>query len=316
MSREIRIGLAVLAAILLIYLSLAWIKRMHFFAPEEQTYEIRFEQVAGLLEGDPVYVRGYLVGRVLSIVPSSQDVRVRIALDERIELFSDAYAEIQLKELMSGKQVAVFPGGSSSPYPVNEPMPGKASLDFSSGFSQLTEIAAGLPPDRILHLLNQVDTITQNLKVILQAVEPADIQQSLRQLNNSTRLLQQLAQDIQDRQLVAQLDQSLRAVKQLAGAADSTLNHLDQLTTEVDVQALNASLNALNLLLNRGDSLLTDVEGTLELLASDSTLAGKLLRDPSLGPKLDSTLYWFNEVLLQINQGKLYISLGKNKRKP
>ncbi|RMG19367.1 MAG: MCE family protein [Bacteroidetes bacterium] len=315
MNREVKVGLTVMAALLLLYLALAWVNRVHLFAPEEQSYELHFSHIAGLLEGDPVYYRGYHVGRVQRIEPQQEVVKVFVAVDKRIQLYEGAYAEIQLKELMSGKQVALYAGSGATPLASGAVIPGKASLDFSTGFSQLTDIASGLPPERILRILEQADTVMYSLKNLLAALDPQTVARSMDHIQGSTAELYQLSRQIRQQNLLGRLDSLLAGGQHFMQQAGESLAGIDRLTTQLQGAHIDSLLLHLDQMALQGQVLMQEVDSLLQQARQQQSLAGKILLDPAFAQQIDSTLYYFDVVLKQIRNEKLYISLGKNKKR-
>ncbi|MEL7531143.1 MAG: MlaD family protein [Bacteroidota bacterium] len=159
MKREIKVGLTLLAGLVLAYLVVAWVNRTSLFAPPEKQYFLSFQQVNGLLEGDPVVVRGYQAGRVVAIIPEANAVSVEVALDERIALFADGYAEIQIKELMGGKQISLITGAQGNPLASGASLKGRTSLDFSTAFSRFGGVMDQMDPENIERLAQRFDSV-------------------------------------------------------------------------------------------------------------------------------------------------------------
>ncbi len=108
-SMEARVGLVVLAALVIFVFSLFWAKD---FSLNRDRYELHvmFPTVGGLSEGDPVQVAGVQKGRVTGIQLQSDGVKVTISLDEDVQLPADSRISIQNMGLMGEKFVAIEPG--------------------------------------------------------------------------------------------------------------------------------------------------------------------------------------------------------------
>ncbi|MEL6134504.1 MAG: MlaD family protein [Bacteroidota bacterium] len=172
MTRPVRIGLTVIAAILAVYLIIAWSQRIHLFSPSVQRYTLKFQDVSGLLVGDPVKMRGYQAGRVESIRPSQEAVYVTVTLDEDIQLFQDAYAEIQLKELMGGKQVYVLPGQRGRQLTYLDTLNGNTAWDFAASFSEFGQVADQISLQGLDRKLGQLDSLFQWMSRMSQNIDP------------------------------------------------------------------------------------------------------------------------------------------------
>lgn len=315
-AREIKVGLTVLIALGLLYVSIAWTQRLHFFAPDESQYDIRFDNVNGLLEGDPVTIRGYTAGRVVSIFPSSTHVQVRITLDRNIPLYQDAMAEIQLKELMGGKQIAISPGAQKPEIGDGATLIGRISPDFSSSFSQFGDWSSQINANQLQQILQRIDSFSEFLMDISKQIDPELIQETLQHTADISLEVKSISQEVRSRQLIQRLDDSMQQLEQLLHQGEQLAGQSQQSLKRLD-----------SLLLPSADSLLTDSRSTLQSLRtslqqadillsqlqSPDNLAGRVLNDPSLSHKVDSVIYHLNKTLEQIHSEKVIVGFGRKK---
>jgi phospholipid/cholesterol/gamma-HCH transport system substrate-binding protein len=78
-------------------------------------YEFVFSEVAGLREGDNVYVRGMNIGRVKQIVLEDGHVRVYAALDMPLHLRRGYKVEVVDASMLGGKYLKVYEGPEEAP---------------------------------------------------------------------------------------------------------------------------------------------------------------------------------------------------------
>lgn len=121
MSRELRVGLLTLAALAVAGAAVFVIgERRNLFALTN-TYTVRFENVAGLANGNPVQLSGVTVGRVEDVVlPQEVDeirLTVRISVDRRYaaRVREDSEARIKTLGLLGDKYVEISSGSPTSP---------------------------------------------------------------------------------------------------------------------------------------------------------------------------------------------------------
>lgn len=318
MSKHIQIGLSVIAAILLLYLMLAWGTSSGFWATEKQAVSIIFDNVDGLLEGDPVDVRGFRSGKVTAIRPAAEGVYVEVALDKAIPLKADASASLQVRELMGGKQISIMPGASATELPEDAHIPGEKELDFSSAFSRLGDGLEALDFERLNSTFYCLDTLSQRLIGLASAVPPAQLSELAGSLGSTTRSLNYFVNQLNKNDLPDKLDSTLAQFAQLAGTADAALQRFDQLAASMQERTLP---QADTLMIKLGD-FLTKTEKSLEAanglfmqLKDTSTIAGKLLYDPSWVQLLDSSLYNLNKTLIHIRRHKVHVALSLSPKK-
>jgi len=110
-STEIKVGIAVVAAVVILILGVMWIEKVSF-SKKFVTYTVYFRDVGGLDPGDPVTVSGVDGGEIASVVLEPGRVRTELMLSEDITLFDDARVEILTIGLMGEKYVGIDPGRS------------------------------------------------------------------------------------------------------------------------------------------------------------------------------------------------------------
>ena len=317
-AREIKVGLTVLAAIVLLYLAFAWTKRMHFFAPEERTFEVHFDNVNGLLEGDPITVRGYTAGRVVSILPRSTDVQVVLTVDSRIPLFQEASAEIQVKELMGGKQIAIRPGSTEPQLSSGSVLRGSISPDFSSSFAQFGELSGNLDMAKFQSLLLRIDTFSAYLLSLSQQIDPGSLQQTLANVEQLSSDVRFMSSELRQKELVARLEKNLNQVDTLLAEGTTALTHMNATIERVEESFLpktDTLLLTTETLLQQAGTSLDEVNQLLTALESEESILGRALYDSDLSRQVDSTLYHLNKTLEQIHSQKVYVGLRRKKNR-
>jgi len=313
MRREIKIGLTVIFALLLLYLALAWVSGSRVYPGTAITYHIQFSDISGLLEGDPVLYRGYQLGRVNQIIPNSDHIDVAIELKQDVTLYEDAYAEIQPKEIMGGKQIQLVQG-TQSQNPLNsKELPGYTSLDFSSGFSRMGKMLDQIEGSGIAPLMAKVDTLFSQTYQLLNAIDPHTLSTTTALLNQNLQRLHTILLDIQQKELINKVDTTLQDINLLATEGTRTLRTMQRMIERTDttlLRNLELAADSLPSLMVQTSSLL---HTTQDLLDEENGLVGKMIRDSTLYIKVDSTLGLLNQVLKQIQEDKIIVGFKRRK---
>ncbi len=310
MKPEIKVGLAVMSALLLLYLSVAWIQRIQVFAPDQRRYVVLATSVNGLQVGDPVNVRGYASGQVEAIEPGKEAVRIGIAVDAAMPLPEGTRAEIQLKELMGGKQIELYPGQGPDRLPAGAEIPGAASLDFSTSFSEAGNLLSQLEGQRLNRTLARFDTLGGVLLRLAQAVEPAEVEGLLADVRVVAAQARRLSSAAETQRLPQRADSLLAQGQPL-------LPRLDGLSAKVEEQSLPAAdslLGQASNSLRRLDTLSLAMQDLLQQVQDPETLPGRLLTDPAFAAQLDTTLQNLNRALEVIHSEKVIIGLIRAKK--
>ncbi|MEZ4774662.1 MAG: MlaD family protein [Bacteroidia bacterium] len=316
MKNEIRVGLTVLAGIALLYLMIAWAKRIHFFAPDETLYQIKFDQVSGLLEGDAVNVRGYLAGRVVDIHPEQDFMTVSVSIDQRVQLFQDAHAEIRIKELLGGKMIEIFPGNERIPFDLSQFIPGKTSPDFASAFSGFGEITGSVDMAGINRIIGRMDTLMGNIQAFMGQMDSREISKLTADFSTTATNLNLLLSDLRRSGLINSVDTTLTAVNHLMGKTEPLLTQLEAVSRSAEstlVPRADSLLGQMETTLNNLNKTMSAVNGVMEGLNDDNSIAGRVLSDPKLSAQLDTTLYNLNKVLEQIHSKRVIVGLRRKK---
>ncbi len=310
MKQEAKVGLTVLVSILLVYLIIAWTRRIHLFAPEVTPYELVFNDVSGLLEGDPVLIRGYQAGRVEKINPGANRVMVRVSIDQDIPLFQDATAEIQIKEIMGGKQVSILPGGRGEPLVAGSEIEGRTALDLSSSFSQVGRILDDVNQQKIDVLWQRFDRISRQMEAMMVNIDPDAPARILNNLEQSSHRIDAFTEPVTPERV----DQTWTRIEDMLIRADlaiTRIEHVGDSLGEVFGPRTDTLLTGLNYTLQRVDDLSRQAALIMEQIQDEETLAGRLLTDPELSAQLDSTLKALNLTLQQINDDKFIVGFRR-----
>lgn len=315
-SRIWKVGLTVLAGIVLFYLGIVWAQRSSLFAPEQRSYNVLFDNVNGLLIGDPVTVRGFVSGRVLDIIPDIEAVTVTISMDDRIDLRRDARAEILIKELMGGKQVAIHPGLSDEILPPGSSLPGLASLDFSSSFSEFGAVIEQVNVDQVNHLLARLDTFAGSLNDMANAMPAEKLQTMVNRFERMSIQMEEGMQEVQQGDWLNKLDKMLLRAEKTLGRTDSALGNILALSEgwdKEDMESIRAILAQAESSITEVNQMIGRVDQILDTLVSEESLAGQILTQKSFRLRIDSTITKLDRALEQIYEKRVIVGLRRKK---
>lgn len=314
--RVFKIGLTVMVAVTLLYLALAWINRVHFFAPEAYPYTLHFEAVNGLLVGDPVKVRGVQVGRVKAITPQRDLVAVDITIDQQVQLFEDAQGIIELKELMGGKQLTIYSGQSSKQLPPGSTLPGNASMDFSNAFNTVDQLMDRVNAQRAQQLVLQGDTMVKWLSAMMHEIPveaPGQIMQNLHLASNEMARISRISQQSDwPEDLALQTDSLIQVLRATQVLLAETQHLMDQLDSQLIAPASKLMIDVQELT-PVAERVLMRTDTLTQLLLTPDGLASQLMTDPAFAHEVDSTLVYLIKVLKQISEEKIIVGLKRKK---
>jgi len=146
MSRAFRLGVFIVAALLIFAAGVFWIGKNKMLFQSKYRLNAEFEKVSGLTAGAEVRVSGIQKGTIRRIdLPSRPDGKVRVEMDldseTRRVIRKDSTAAIKSEGLIGDEFVEIAPGTNDAP-----PVPDNATLE-------------GAPPVEISDLIRKADSL-------------------------------------------------------------------------------------------------------------------------------------------------------------
>ena len=115
MSNAVKVGLFALVALVLLALMVLRIEDVPVFGGPRRSLVAEFASVAGLDDKATVRIAGVRVGRVDGITLEDRRARVRLALEDAVELTEGTFARIASLGLLGEKYVVLEPGPEGAP---------------------------------------------------------------------------------------------------------------------------------------------------------------------------------------------------------
>jgi phospholipid/cholesterol/gamma-HCH transport system substrate-binding protein len=140
-STEIKVGVAVVAAVLILILGVMWIEKMSF-SDKFARYTVYFDDVGGLDPGDPITVSGVSSGEVGAVILEPGRVKTELLINETVTLFDDCKVQIFTMGLMGEKYIGIAPGSSGTPLPHGSTIQGEYKTGMAeavAGFGDVVE---------------------------------------------------------------------------------------------------------------------------------------------------------------------------------
>ena len=280
-SKEIQIALVAIAALLVLYFGLHFLKGMTLFSGDNKYY-VKFKDVSGLSVASPIFANGYRVGVVEEIMFDYQntgEIVAAIDVDTELSVPKGSRAEIAT-DLMGNVKVLLVLGNAAD----GMVAPG----DTITGSQQVGAMgkAADMIP-AVQQMLPKLDSILASVNTLL--ADPA-IANSLHNVDQITADLTRTSHDLS--LLTAQLN---RQMPQMLQNADGVLANTNQITKDISNMDFAATMTSVN-------TTLKNVEQMTAALNSREGTFGLLMRDPSLYYNLNSTMMHADSLMLDLKQ--------------
>lgn len=279
-TREIKVGVLALVCAGILYFGFNFLKGINIFAPT-RCYIGQFENLHGLTEQAPVYIRGYKVGLVETIqydftrepsfvVAASIDKGIVLPKGTQMALVADGLLggmaiEMQLPVASIVAQGAVYQRGDTLPTTV---VPG---------------LLDGLQAGLLAHLDSLVQEADALMATLNNEMDEGSLRASLQHIEKITADLTVSSRDI--RRLTH--DQLPPIVEK----ADSAISDVQAVVADVRAAELQQTVQKLN----------TAIDAVNQALASDSGTLGLLLHDKALYENLNGALQDLDQAVLNVD---------------
>lgn len=266
MRKEVKIGLAGIGALLILFFGINYLKGVNMLKPESYYY-VEFTDINGLANSSPVFANGLKVGLVRDIQYNYQKpghVVVGIEMDEKMHIPQGSYAELVTEMLGTVKINLKLKFENKDYFTPGDTLPGVAN----PGIMGIAE--KELMP-KVEQMMPKLDSILSSLNQLLR--DPAlkntlhNAEQLTASLNATSKQLHTLmAKDVPA--LTSNITTITDDLKQISG----NLKNIDYASTFVKIDSTLQNVRLLTDKLNRKDNTI-----------------GLLLNDPSLYNNLNAT---------------------------
>lgn len=283
---EIRVGAVVLLATVLLVIGTMWFQRFQV-AEKRYHFFVRFDDVGGLIAGDPVFVNGVERGKVEEIELLDEFVVVEMGVRQGVEISVDSRVSLQAVGIMGERQVTVRRGTAGQSIAEGDTINGELLM----GLGEVMGKAGGIidEVEQVLANLHEITaTLNEDDKLRDGIGDFAATGKNLREMTdeNRDRLDRSMASferaSTQIDRLVtdhyAGLDSSLTAFSRAGAQVETTVDHLSAISD--DLKTISSNLRA-----GKGSAgrLLTD-ETLVRRLESATASLDTLLKDMRENP--------------------------------
>jgi phospholipid/cholesterol/gamma-HCH transport system substrate-binding protein len=289
---ELRIGLTVLIATVIVISTILWGKGYSLSARSRELL-VRFDDVAGLEEGAFVLVNGLRKGRVAEFILEQQGVLVRLSVNERVKLYSDARFEITSPELMGAKVVNIQPGISGHRAPADTVFHGISG----GGMNELLRMST--------NLAQNVDSLLDALQITITNINKTAGDPRLQEaFLSSIRNLDQSSQHTLE--LIRLNEGKLNEVmNNLVATTGSVRQLVEQNSTEID-----HTVDDIHEFVTDMKQVSTDLNLIIQALQNQEGTLGMLIHDDKMATTLNRTLVSVDSLVQQIRDSGITTNIN------
>ena len=286
-TREVKIALTTIVAIVLVYLLINFMKGINVFK-SSNTYYVRFDNIAGLAVSNAVYANGYPVGIVRGIqydYGNHERVVVAIELDKEMHMPRGTKAEL-VTSLMGGVTMSLILG----PNPTDNLTQGDT---ISGGLHEgaVEKVEALMPT--IMDMLPKLDSIVTNMARL--SADPAWAQ-TLRNTAEITNDLRRTSAKL-DAMVGRDLPQMMQNLNKTSRNVERLSNNLAAINLQETMNEVNASLAEVKQFSANINAMTNDLNAKLN---SRENTFGLLLNDRKLYDNLNHTVSSADSLLINV----------------
>ncbi len=282
MKKEVKIGLAGIASLIILFFGINYLKGINMFQPETY-YLVEFTDVNGLAKSSPVFANGYKVGLVRDIEYNFKKpghVVVGIEMDKAMKVPEGSHAELITEMLGTVKMNLHLNIENSHFINPEDTIQGIAN----PGIMGMAE--KDLLP-KVEQLMPKMDSILNSLNKLL--ADPALTQtlHNAEQLTASLKVTSTHLQSLMSKDIPQMTDNVITLTENLKGISNN-LKDIDFASTFKEVDATLKNVHLLTDKLNSKDNslgLLMNDTGLYNNLNATTANAASLLEDLKAHPK-------------------------------
>lgn len=287
-STEFKVGLTVIIATFILVYGIIWGKGFRL-KTNKYKIQIEFDNVGGLVPGDPVTVNGVKEGKVLHIDWKGRKIICTAEINDEVKLYEDATFTIISAELLAGMKIEINPGKSNREINMaKQPFRGKYGgriVDVGMTMDRLARDISGLT--------FRLDSTTSMLNSILRK---GDVERNF----NS---------------ILGNLNQASRQFKVIPESLNKTLRNLNRSVSQINAliaenrQPLKSSLKDMQRITKQADSISVSLKMIMKNIEKKQGTLGKLVYDSTLYRNLNKTLLSIDSLTERLRKKGLKLSL-------
>lgn len=316
-SRELKAGLIVLIAGLVLYFGISYLKNSRLFKEGITIYSV-YDKVEGIMGSQPVTINGLAVGRIEDIYfhpDQSGRVVVSMNIDTKYPITVTTLAQIKSSDLLGAKEIALQIGPGSVLVEDGDTL--RSAIEESLGDAINKEV---LPVKvKTEKLIASLDTAIQILTGFLQGGVEKDFRSSFSNVNQSLIHLNEITTELatymaENRESLGRATQNFERLSRSLAENRGELERVFENVANISDSLGRANVGQTMLALERTSRNLDIVTGRM---ANGEGTLGKLSAQDSLYNQIDKTVQSLDRLLLDLRyHPERYVRLSVFGRRP
>ena len=287
MNKEARIGLFVLAAILIFFAGFYFLKGSSLLSGD-LTYRVMYENVQGLKPSDAVRIQGLKVGKVTAInlnrAGRGEKLEVVFVVSKKTRLPKGTVARLASFDLLGAKGIVLEPGSSSEDLENNALLPGSQETGL---VDKLNDEVSPLFKD-VRQAVNSVDSVLTSVNKIFSPQARTDLQSSLSALHKSLDNFVSLSAKLNSQSEM--LSRVIQNADKISGTLARNSDNIDKTIANFRSTSENLSKMPLEETVKKAEEVAQNLNDILLKIKSSDGSLGLLVNDKELYNNMNKTL--------------------------
>lgn len=269
---EIRVGFTVVLAAVILAVGTMWFQKFQL-VEKRWSFFVSFDQVGGLVSGDPIVVNGVESGRVENVALDEGRVVVEMSVRDGVVIPEDSYIALKSIGIMGERFVAITRGEAAHALAPGDSTTG----EFLMGLSEVMGAAGSI--------LDEIAQTTDDLRSILDTLnKEGRLRETMSNLADASARLRAITDENQP-----QLASAIDRFEHVSALMDSLVSR-HYASLDSSLAAVGRSGSKFEVAVDNLEAVSSDLrEITKALREGDGTL-GKLIQDEEMATKLESTI--------------------------
>jgi phospholipid/cholesterol/gamma-HCH transport system substrate-binding protein len=286
LSKEIKVALLGITAIVLLYFGYEFLKGSALFS-KANTYYVVYDSVDGLTVSNPVFLNGIQVGHVKDLellIDGGNKVRVDIEVRKDLQIGDSTVASLGNSDLLGSKAITLYLRNNTQEYSGGERLIAFKETSIGDMLSS-----------KSVPVIDKVDTTLARVNRLLDSEAKGNLQSILANSNKTTEAVNAILRENQRNinQITSNLSQLTHALKQTQRNIDRLAVNMTEITDTLKRVEVNKLVRDANLAVN-------ELETTIAKLNSNEGSLGRLMNDEELYRNMNRSTEALNLLLRDI----------------
>nr|WP_255481268.1 MlaD family protein [Pontibacter sp. Tf4] len=268
MTKEIKVALLGIVALVILYFGFMFLKGADLFS-DTRTFYVKYTNVDGLTASNPVMLNGVQVGTVqkLELLPKEQNhILVQLKIMDELQVGDSTIAALASSDLLGSKAIVLYLGNSKKLYKGGERL-----IAFNE------KSIADMLSTKAVPVIDKVDTTLARVNRLLDSEAKENIQLILANTQATTDALNQMLRANQKN-----INEITANTNRLMASLIQTQRHIDRMAQNMAEITDTLKQAEVNKLIDNANKAVVEMQQTVAKLNSSEGSMGKLMNDNTL----------------------------------